>query len=241
VAERFTGSLRAVTLEEGARRRALALSYVLTVGTGAMDAIGFARLGDVFTSVMTGNLVLLGVSVGSQDDELAVRIAIAFGAFVVGVMAGARITATKPIQPDDTGFRAVWPAGVNRTLVVQLVVMTAFLVGWERSSGSPDNEAQVLLLVLAATAMGLQSGAVLKIGTKGLPTTYVTGTLTNVLADLATKGRLHWPGIGTLFALLSGAAAAGILIFHADRWAAVLPYVALVTVLIVAWRSRRAG
>jgi uncharacterized membrane protein YoaK (UPF0700 family) len=144
------------------------------------------------------------------------------------------------VEEGATGFRAVWPAGVNRALGVQLVIMTAFLVGWEVSGGEPDDEAQVLLLVLAAVAMGLQSGAVLKIGTKGLPTTYVTGTLTNVLADLATSGRLRWAGIGTLLSLLTGAAVAGVLIFHADRWAAVLPYVALLAVLVIAVRSRRA-
>ena len=225
--------------EEGAKRHALALSYVLTVGTGAMDAIGFARLGDVFTSVMTGNLVLLGVSIGSENGELAARIAIAFGAFVVGVMVGARVTATRLVEPGATGFRAVWPSGVNRALGVQLVVMTAFLIGWELSGGSPDDEAQVALLLLAAVAMGVQSGAVLKIGAKGLPTTYVTGTLTNVLAEIATARRAHWAGIGTLLSLLAGAGAAGILIFHADRWAAVLPYAALVTVLVLAVRGRR--
>lgn len=226
--------------EGGARRRALTLAYTLTVGTGAMDAIGFARLGDVFTSVMTGNLVLLGVSAGSRDGELAVRIGIAFVAFVVGVMAGSRITATRLVRPEDTGFRAVWPAGINRALGVQLVIMVAFVTGWELTGGDPDGAAQAALLVLAALAMGVQSGAVLKIALPGLSTTYVTGTLTNVLAELANTGRLRWSAVGTLLSLLAGAGAAGLLIVHADRLAAVLPLVVLVVVLVVAVRSRRA-
>lgn len=225
--------------EGGARREALALAYLLTVGTGAMDAIGFARLGDVFTSVMTGNLVLLGVSAGSQDGELAVRIGVAFAAFVVGVMAGSRITGTRLVEPGATGFRALWPAGINRTLAAQSVVMVAFVVGWELAGGDPQGNAQVTLLVLAAVAMGMQSGAVLKIGLPGLSTTYVTGTLTNVLADLATTGRLRWSAVGTLTSLLAGAAAAGLLIFHAERLAAVLPLVVLLAALALAVRFRR--
>ncbi|HEX5292883.1 MAG TPA: DUF1275 family protein, partial [Streptosporangiaceae bacterium] len=41
-----------------------ALMVALTLVTGATDAVAFTRLGNVFTSVMTGNMVLLGVAVG---------------------------------------------------------------------------------------------------------------------------------------------------------------------------------
>ena len=37
------------------------LTAVLTFGTGAMDTMAFLGLGGVFTSVMTGNMVLVGV------------------------------------------------------------------------------------------------------------------------------------------------------------------------------------
>jgi uncharacterized membrane protein YoaK (UPF0700 family) len=44
-----------------------ALVVVLIVASGSVDAVGFLRLGGVFTSVMTANMVLLGVSAGTRD------------------------------------------------------------------------------------------------------------------------------------------------------------------------------
>lgn len=39
-----------------------ALAAALTFGAGAIDIASFTRLGGVFSSVMTGNLVLLGLA-----------------------------------------------------------------------------------------------------------------------------------------------------------------------------------
>src|SRR3954469_3350369 len=92
---------------EAAHRLSITLAVVLTIGSGAMDAIGFSRLGDVFTSVMTGNMVLLGISAGNGDHELAFRIGIAFVAFAVGVIASGRITKR------HLGETNLWPRGVT--------------------------------------------------------------------------------------------------------------------------------
>jgi uncharacterized membrane protein YoaK (UPF0700 family) len=40
------------------------LLVVLTLTTGALDAVTFVRLGKVFSSVITGNLALLGIAAG---------------------------------------------------------------------------------------------------------------------------------------------------------------------------------
>jgi uncharacterized membrane protein YoaK (UPF0700 family) len=39
----------------------------LTLCTGALDATCFLRLGRVFSSVITGNLALLGIAVGEKN------------------------------------------------------------------------------------------------------------------------------------------------------------------------------
>ena len=44
---------------------------MLTFLTGCADAIGFLALGGAFASVMTGNMVLLGLSAGRGDADLA--------------------------------------------------------------------------------------------------------------------------------------------------------------------------
>ena len=72
-------------------RRRQALVVVLTFVTGSADAMGFLALGGAFSSVMTGNMVLLGLSVGRADGELAVTSAAAIGSFIVGVLVGAHL------------------------------------------------------------------------------------------------------------------------------------------------------
>jgi Protein of unknown function (DUF1275) len=47
------------------------LAVAITLGTGAMDVVSFTRLGGVFSSVMTGNLVLLGLAAARPSGELA--------------------------------------------------------------------------------------------------------------------------------------------------------------------------
>lgn len=64
------------------------LPLALTGVTGAVDATGSLRLGDVFTSVMTDNMVLLGLAAGTADVVLALHIGVAFAGYVSGVLLG---------------------------------------------------------------------------------------------------------------------------------------------------------
>src|SRR5262249_42978557 len=65
-----------------------ALTIALTLVTGATDAVAFTRLGGTFTSVMTGNLVLLGVSVGRNQLIAFEHVGVAVVAFIAGTVAG---------------------------------------------------------------------------------------------------------------------------------------------------------
>ena len=55
----------------------IALAAALAFGTGAMDVASFTQLGGVFSSVMTGNLVLLGLAAARPSGELAAHTALA--------------------------------------------------------------------------------------------------------------------------------------------------------------------
>jgi uncharacterized membrane protein YoaK (UPF0700 family) len=67
------------------------LLVVLLAGTsGACDATAFLRVGEVFASVITGNLVLLGVSEVRADGHLAAFAGCALGGYALGALAGAR-------------------------------------------------------------------------------------------------------------------------------------------------------
>jgi hypothetical protein len=58
------------------------------VTSGAIDITSFTRLGTVFSSVMTGNLVLLGLAVERASGELASHTAPAFAGYILGVALG---------------------------------------------------------------------------------------------------------------------------------------------------------
>ena len=83
------------------------LMVFLAINSGATDAIAFLCLGGAFTSVMTGNMVLLGVSASRLDSSLAVHTGAAIIYFVAGCAVGTRIAGNA--RPDDP----VWPRSVT--------------------------------------------------------------------------------------------------------------------------------
>ena len=216
------------------RRLALILCTLLAFGAGGTEAIAFERLGNVFAGVMTGNLVLFGVALGSGESPVAGRAGVALAAFAVGVFASGLI-ASRSSRPD-----VVWSRRITAVLAVEFVLFTGFAVGWQLADAQPGGTARAILLATAALAMGLQSGAVVAIGIDGLSTTYVTGTLTGVLATLAHSHRLRVPGVIILASLLAGAALSAFLIEHEPRLAAFVPLCLLGAVVAAALRAARA-
>ncbi|HEY6758127.1 MAG TPA: YoaK family protein [Baekduia sp.] len=192
-----------------ARRHALVV--VLAVVSGATDAVGFLGLGGAFTSVMTGNMVLLGLGAGTGDGRLVAHAGLAIAAFVAGCVVGARVAGTP--QPGD----GVWPPTVTRALLAQLGVFALFAIGWEAAGAHPGSSVQLPLLAVNAIALGMQSSTTQRFGVAGLSTTYLTGTLTGVAIRLASGGGLRQAAgsLQILVGLVAGAALGGAL----TRWA----------------------
>ena len=204
-----------------------ALLVILTVTTGATDATAFERVGHVFASVITGNLILLGASAVSTNGSLALSCACALGGYALGAF----ITAPRR---DRDG--AVWPVGTTRALGLDLALLAAFGLGWEIVGGRPSRSIQIVLLALAAGAMGAQSSAVRRLGQ--MSTTYLTSTLTGLVESIA---RRRWSdgdsrGVAILGAATCGAAAGTALLLYAPAW---LPALQLLPVVIVVIASRR--
>lgn len=215
------------------------LLVLLTLTTGAVDASCFLHLGNVFSSVITGNLVLLGVAAATQSASLAIHSGVALAGYSAGVLIGAPI-ATRRARGGET-----WPLSVSVTLVAEFCVLAAFSVGWELTGGRPGSTAQVLLIAALAVAMGIQSAAVRQLG--GMSTTYLTGTLTAVVTELVTRDR--GPGfarsVGVLAAIVSGAVVGGLVAEHAPAWlpAAIMTPLAVVVIASVTFEmtDTRAG
>jgi len=220
-------------------RRRDALVVLLTVVTGMTDAVGFVRLGGVFTSVMTGNMVLLGIAAARRTAPLALHTGVAFVGYVAGSIAGASI-ARRPEPSDGT-----WPARVTTALLAEIALFAAFAGGFEAAHGKPTGVAAAALLSCNAAALGIQSSAVLRFGVSGLSSTYLTGTLTNLLAGLVHSPRGAWRG-GRNLALLAGlvvGAALGASLCVRAAWSEPVVQLGLVLAVVAAsaaWFRERA-
>jgi uncharacterized membrane protein YoaK (UPF0700 family) len=72
------------------RRRDL-LVVVLAFVSGYTDGVGLLALGGAFTSVMTGNMVLLGLAAGQAEWEGVGRALGAILAFIAGAALGTQV------------------------------------------------------------------------------------------------------------------------------------------------------
>jgi uncharacterized membrane protein YoaK (UPF0700 family) len=75
-------------MNDGPKQRVMTLiAIALTFGSGAMDVTSFTRLGNVFTSVMTGNIVLWGLAAARGSATLASHSTVAIAGYIAGVAA----------------------------------------------------------------------------------------------------------------------------------------------------------
>jgi len=218
------------------------ITVLLTFASGASDVASFTRLGDVFTSVMTGNITVFGLALARGSASLALHTAVAFAGYVAGVAAGTligryrtgRTPATSPAEPD--GER--WPAHMTLTLAAELVLLTGVLVGWELTGSRPAGWAQYVILAVAACAMGIQSAAVGQFGIGNVSTTYLTGTLTGLVSAIVQPdAKVGWRRPALLAGLLAGASLAGVLVASAARAVPCLPLAAVTAATVLGARS----
>jgi uncharacterized membrane protein YoaK (UPF0700 family) len=234
------------------------IAVALTFASGAMDVTSFTRLGNVFTSVMTGNIVLWGLAVARGSLSLASHTAVAVAGYVAGVSGGTWIaygfrppgpggagaTQADTVKPDEESLARALPAQVTVPLLAELVLLAGFAVGWELTGASPAGWAQFCLLTVAAAAMGVQSSAVRDMGLAEVSTTYLTGTLTGLVSSLVRPDRATAYGarrFGVLIGLAAGASLGGLLIATAADGVPALPLAALVWTLVLAWRPGWVG
>ena len=230
------------------------IAIVLTFGSGATDVASFTRLGEVFTSVMTGNIVLWGLSAAERSVSLASHTAVSIAGYIVGVAGGTWIShgfkmsggpAAKGSAPAaDEGRPSVLPGHVRWALFAELILLAGLTVGWEVTGARPTGWAQFTLLAVTAAAMGVQASAVNEMGLTHVSTTFLTGTLTGLVSSLARPGQEtpHGPRrFGVLIGLAAGAGLCGLLVATAAAVVPALPLAALITALVLSAAPLRNG
>lgn len=200
------------------------LLIVLTLTTGTLDAVTFVRLGKVFSSVITGNLALLGIAAGQQSGSLALNAGLSLAGYAVGVAVASLIAGT-PEQGQPT-----WPPHVTRALAAETAVLAAFSGEWLADGADPAGASRIALLILAGAAMGMQSATIRRLGQ--MSTTYLTSTLTAMITDLTLRRRPAdgSRSTGILLAFVIGAAVGTLIALHAPYW---VPAPVLVPIVLV--------
>lgn len=157
------------------RRRAKSIiALLLTFAAGNVDIVCYLAIYKIFTAHMTGNTVhlaerLFGAQMGGAGKAAAV-----IGAFLVGSIAGRSLI--------EVGSRKRLRSIASATLLIEFaliaaVIPTAMVTSGVRAFAS---------ITLLATAMGVQTATLTRIGSLTVHTTFVTGML-NKLAQLASR------------------------------------------------------
>ncbi|HEU0196232.1 MAG TPA: YoaK family protein [Nevskiaceae bacterium] len=195
---------------------------ILSFTAGTADEIAFTSLGDVFTSAMSGNTVILGLAIGlGHMDEL-----IHAGVAVLGYVSGVAIA-------------SIWLP--ERTPIIRMVALEAFLllcfaIVWVAAGGPSSSAVVYALIVLSAVPMGIQGAIGRTVGISGLLTVVFTSTYTAIVGEVVrcvrTKERPAWSvvsrqRVSALFAYLSGAVICGVIV---SRWRMVAPLIPVVAI-----------
>lgn len=213
------------------------LLVALTVAAGVIDAVSFLGLDRVFITNMTGNLVLLGIAAGQGSTVGVGRLAVALGSFVLGALVAGRFT--RGGSPSG-----MWPLRGRWALVAVLLLEIVFCVMWLVTGGDPESWLQLVLTAVLGVAMGAQSSAVRMLAPAGLSTTFVTGTLVDLVrlsGSSAGERARRARSLGVVAGLAGGAAAGGVLFFTARLYAPVIaPGLVAVVLAAASLQMRRA-
>jgi len=214
---------------------------LLSLASGSMDALAFFNLGEVFPSAMTGNTALLGLALGQGRLMAASRPFVAFAGFMAGA-ALASASVELWLRPLPTP-RAAW-----RLLALEACLLAVFALAWRSIDGPIAGVAVYALIVVASSAMGIQSVAARSIARNGITTVVFTSTLTSIVTT-ATEAWLRAPHklplatrrqIGMFLLYAGGAGICGL--FASQRASiALLPLLAVVGAAGFHWWAGRRG
>ncbi|MGH9599642.1 MAG: YoaK family protein [Terracidiphilus sp.] len=166
------------------------LLMILAASAGSADGWSYFGFGHAFVANMTGNTVLVGMTVFRFNADL-IHPALALACYCVGVALAAFLT--RKVREGSQ-----WPRAVSFTLLVEGILVAGCEAAWihvfRASAGSYTAGAYALdpLLGVLAFAIGMQSGAMLQLKIPGIVTTYISGTWTSLMSGgvhLMTRGK----------------------------------------------------
>jgi uncharacterized membrane protein YoaK (UPF0700 family) len=150
---------------------ALVVAVLLAAITGFVDAVAYNRFLGVFPANQSGNAVFLGMALGGSATRSAWRSATSMAGFALGIVVGQ--TLRRRIRGPRLG---AWLLICELALFVVLMAITGPLEGAHVIGGFEG----FVLIVLASTAMGVQTEVIRHVAGTAVATTYQTGAIAHM-------------------------------------------------------------
>ncbi len=205
---------------------------LLCFASGATDALSYLTLGQIFTSAMTGCAALFFVMVLGGHLHAATRAAAALVSYMLGCALGA---ALQPSKPGD----AKSPFTLRRMLMAESLLLGAYCIVSTLGAHPAAGGLRYGLIVISATAMGVQSIIARDLQAPGITTVVLNVTMTSVAVAiirllLGRDSHFRWANWLQIFALLGyavGALLTVLGVYHHLNAIGLLPFGAALAVL----------
>jgi uncharacterized membrane protein YoaK (UPF0700 family) len=192
--------------------------FTLTGICGLIDVACFVGIAGVFAELMTGNLLLIGISIGTRsfDPSVGLIFASAVAAFLLGAFAAGLLTNGKyPHAARVIGYPVEYACVVVATIAT-LVTQPPLL----QSAGSftaADGYLYERSAIIATLAfgMGIHNAIMRKHGVPDIATNVMTLTLTGLVSESRRAGgpATHWQRrLASVLIFVAGACLGGFLL-----------------------------
>ncbi|MFZ6656322.1 YoaK family protein [Undibacterium sp. TJN19] len=208
------------------------MAPLLALVAAYIDTLGFIALFGLFTAHVTGNFVLIGAAFVHGGSGMTLKF-LAFPAFVIGVL----------MAKWTHGYLSARGSNniVKILLALEAVLLLAFALAgmiFRPDLGSDHGLTAIITGMTGALAMGLQNGTSRLSLASLVPTTVMTGNVTQIIIDLvdALSGNaVARERIRRFIPAVAGfvvGAVGGALAYVAMGFVAVLPVIAVLLILI---------
>lgn len=174
---------------------------MICIVCGVIDATCFVGLGGTFAGLMTGNLILMGVSLGGAGSGVATAVFLyPLGGYAIGAMLAGIWFKWQAAQPSGhyDGLWLGWSMLTAATMLAWVIPVTPVT-----DTSTPIGTSSWLLVALAALYMGFQSAVLYLSKRVTITTNVMTSTLTSFLADYPVQIAKKTVSWNKLYALLS--------------------------------------
>lgn len=129
---------------------------------------------------MTGNTILLGLSIGQGKVASSLHSLAALAGFFTGSIIGAYI-----IENTKKG----WSHYITLSIAIETIIIFLLVVILFDEGNSLSNSVLYISIILSAIAMGIQSATIRHLNIPGIVTTFLTGTITSIGMSTVTGFR----------------------------------------------------